>query len=122
MRGRSGLRCHTRHALVYHHAVASCAINKTDGNNVAPATQAAAQYRSALNLFRHASPSWDPPVVTVSALESRGMDAVWAIVEEHRVKLGDTGELERKRREQQRAWLWSMIEDGLKQHFLARAS
>jgi LAO/AO transport system kinase len=96
------------------------AINKADGDNVAPATQAAAQYRSALNLFRHASPSWDPPVVTVSALESRGMDAVWAIVEEHRATLGATGELGRKRREQQRAWLWSMIEDGLKQRFLAR--
>ena len=96
------------------------AINKADGDNVGPANQAAAQYRSALNLFRHASPSWDPPVVTVSALESRGMDRVWAIVEEHRAKLGASGELAAKRREQQQTWLWTMIDDGLKHHFLAR--
>src|SRR5882724_10278845 len=97
------------------------AINKADGDNVARATQAAAQYRAALQLFRHTSPSWTPPVLTISALEGRGMDAVWAIVEEHRVKLGDTGELARKRRDQRQAWFWSMLEDGLKRHFLARA-
>src|SRR5438552_3847473 len=96
------------------------AINKADGQNVRPAEQAAAQYRSALRLFRHASPDWDPPVVTVSALERRGMDQVWSIIEDHRAKLGASGELERKRRNQQQAWLWSMIDDGLKRHFLAR--
>jgi LAO/AO transport system kinase len=96
------------------------AINKADGDNVARATQAAAQYQAALALFRPTTPSWRAPVLTVSALEGRGMDAVWAVVEEHRVKLGDTGELARKRREQQRSWLWSMVEDGLKRRFLAR--
>src|SRR5206468_2321059 len=96
------------------------AINKADGENVRPAEQAAAQYRSALRLFRHTSPGWDPPVVTVSALERRGMDEVWSIIEDHRAKLGASGELERRRREQQRAWFWTMIDDGLKGHFLAR--
>ena len=28
--------------------------------------------------------------------------------------------LDTKRRDQQQAWLWSMIDDGLKRHFLAR--
>jgi LAO/AO transport system kinase len=97
------------------------AINKADGDNVARATQAAAQYQAALNLFRHGSALWTPPVLTISALEGRGMDAVWAVVEEHRVKLGDAGELARKRRDQQQAWFWSMLEDELKRHFLARA-
>ncbi len=96
------------------------AINKADGQNVRPAEQAAAQYRSALRLFRHASAGWDPPVVTVSALEGRGMDQVWSIIEDHRGQLGPSGELERRRRAQQRAWFWTMIDDGLKGHFLAR--
>src|SRR3989442_7667109 len=48
------------------------------------------------------------------------MDEVWSIIEDHRAKLGASGELERKRREQQRAWFWTMIDDGLKGHFLAR--
>jgi LAO/AO transport system kinase len=96
------------------------AINKADGDNVAAATQAAAQYRSALNLFRHASGTWDPPVVTVSGLLGQGMDRVWGLVEEHRAKLGASGELAARRLEQQQRWLWDMIDDGLKQHFLAR--
>ena len=96
------------------------AINKADGDNIRRATQAAAQYRSALTLFRHASPLWDPPVVTVSAMESTGMDTVWSIIEDHRAKLGAAGELERKRREQRQAWFWTMIEEGLRHHFLAR--
>jgi LAO/AO transport system kinase len=96
------------------------AINKADGDNRPRAEQAAAQYRSALNLFRHAAGAWEPVVLTVSALEARGMDAVWSVVEEHRRRLAGTGELERKRREQRRAWLWAMVEDGLKRRFLAR--
>ncbi len=96
------------------------AINKADGDNVEHAQQAAAQYRSALNLFRHATPNWNPPVLTVSALESKGMDRVWAIIEDYRTRLAASGELEAKRREQQQRWFWSMIDDGLKTHFLGR--
>jgi GTPase len=96
------------------------AINKADGDNVRRAEQAKAEYHSALRLFRHASPSWEPPVVTVSALEGRGMDTVWSIIEDHRARFTASGELGQKRREQQRAWLWSMIDDGLKRHFLDR--
>jgi LAO/AO transport system kinase len=97
------------------------AVNKCDGDNVARATRAAAEYRAALRLFRHTSANWDPPVLTVSALESRGMDEVWASVVAHREKLEASGELGRKRREQQQAWLWAMLRDGLERHFLARA-
>jgi len=95
------------------------AINKADGDNVDRAKRAAAEYRSALRLFRHTA-EWEPLVVTVSALEERGMDEVWRIVEEHRAGLGASGVLARKRQEQQRTWLWSMIEDGLRAQFLAR--
>jgi LAO/AO transport system kinase len=96
------------------------AINKADGANTALAQQAAAQYIAALNLFRHTSPTWDPPVVTLSALEGRGMDTIWRIVQDHRAKLSATGELAAKRREQQRAWFWSVVEEGIKARFLGR--
>jgi GTPase len=97
------------------------AVNKSDGDNVGRAMRAASEYRAALRLFRHTSPNWDPPVLTVSALEERGMDGVWAVVETYREKLGATGELAAKRREQQQAWFWSMLREGLERHFLARA-
>jgi LAO/AO transport system kinase len=101
--------------------VDALAVNKADGDNRERAERAAAEYRSALRLLRHPSPHWEPPVVTVSGLEGRGIDALWTIVEDHRARLGAAGELARKRREQQRAWLWSMLEEGLRQQFLARA-
>jgi LAO/AO transport system kinase len=56
----------------------------------------------------------------VSALEARGMDVVWSVIEEHRRVFGASGELARKRRDQQQAWFWSMIRDGLERQFLAR--
>ena len=97
------------------------AVNKADGENLKAAGRAVAEYRGALKLFRHTSATWDPPVVMVSALEGRGMDAVWAVIEDHRAKLTASGELLSKRRAQQQAWLWSMLRDGLERHFLARA-
>lgn len=97
------------------------AVNKCDGDNVKRCEQSAAELRAALRLFRHASPHWDPPVVTVSALEARGMDRVWALIDEHRQAMGPTGEIAARRRTQQQAWLWAMLRDGLEEHFRARA-
>jgi LAO/AO transport system kinase len=97
------------------------AVNKADGDNLRRAEHAVAEYRSALRLFRHTTPTWDPPVVMVSALHETGIEALWSIILDHRARLTTSGELQRKRQEQQRAWLWSMIDDGLKRHFLARA-
>jgi LAO/AO transport system kinase len=39
------------------------------------------------------------------------------MVEEHRAALGAAGELETRRREQARAWMWSLVEDGLRAAF-----
>ena len=96
------------------------AINKADGDNLPRALRAAAEYRAALKLFRPRSPNWDPPVLTVSALEARGIDTVWNAITDHTDRLQASGELADKRRAQQQDWLWSMIDDGLKRHFLER--
>ncbi len=97
------------------------AINKADGDNVRRAEHTAAEYRGALRLFRHTSAHWDPPVFTVSAIESKGIDTVWSSIQDYRARLAASGEIERKRREQQRTWFWSMIDDGLKSHLLSRS-
>lgn len=96
------------------------AINKADGDNVRHADHAAAEYRAALRLLRPTSSLWGPKVLTVSALERRGMDQVWEIILEHREILSRSGDLERKRRDQRRAWFWNMVEEGLRRRFLGR--
>lgn len=93
-------------------------INKADGNNKGPATRAAAEYRSALRLFRPQSASWSPRVEIMSALEEEGLDRVWAMIEEHHSVLSTSNELSRKRQRQVVSWYWTMIEDGLKQQIL----
>jgi LAO/AO transport system kinase len=95
------------------------AINKADGDNIVAAERAKAEYTAAFRLMRPPG-GWLPPVLTVSALTSIGMEAVWNVVLEHRKRLTDSGELTHKRTDQQRKWLWDMIEEGLKARFVAR--
>lgn len=96
------------------------AINKSDGSNLDKALRAAAEYRNALRLFRATNACWETPVVNISAAEKRGMDDIWQIIQRHHRVLGENGELESKRTDQQLAWFWNMIDDGLKRHFVAR--
>ena len=96
------------------------AVNKWDGDNVRRAERAASEYLGALHLFRHVSANWDPPVLLVSALEGRGMEQVWATIEDHRARLGASGELAARRRDQQQQWFVSMLRDGLEERFRQR--
>ncbi len=90
------------------------AINKADGDNRARAELAAADYRAALHLMSPASPNWSPPVVLCSGLEGTGLGALWHQIEVHRDKLGASGELDERRRGQQVRWMWSMLDDRLR--------
>jgi len=88
-------------------------INKADGELLAAARQAKADYAAALHLLRPATPAWTPQVLTCSALEGGGIDQVWQTVQEHRHALNEAGELEAKRRRQIRSWLWSEVQAGV---------
>jgi len=92
-------------------------INKADGDNVVRAQQAQRAYTSALQFLMPSSPTWTPPVLTCSALEMKGIDTIWATVLEHRKKMITTGELAEKRQRQALEWMWSIIENGLKERF-----
>ncbi len=53
------------------------AVNKADGDNLARAKLAAAEYGAALHILSPRSPNWSPPVITCSALKSDGVEALW---------------------------------------------
>ena len=89
------------------------AVNKADGDNLARARAAAAEYRAALHILKTPSPNWTPPVATYSALTGNGIAEVWAAIESYRDKLTASGELADKRRSQQVKWMWSMLEERL---------
>lgn len=93
------------------------AVNKADGANVENAEKARRAYEMALHLLNPATPTWSPPVLTCSALTLDGVNTLWATVQDHRRRLADSGELADKRRRQALAWMWSRIEDGLRERF-----
>ena len=95
------------------------AVNKADGDNVKKAESAAAEYSAALHILTPASPDWTPAVVTISGLNNRGLDLLWDRVIEHRAITSSTNALETKRRAQSVRWMWSMIDDSLRQRLQA---
>ncbi len=91
-------------------------INKADIDPRATAV-VRAQWKNALHMLRPASPNWAPPVLTVSALQKQGVGEFWQAVEKYRDTLTTTGEFAEKRRHQSLAWMWQLIDSGLRLHF-----
>jgi LAO/AO transport system kinase len=89
------------------------AVNKADGDNVARAKAAAAEYRAALHILAPRSANWSPPVVTYSALTGEDVAVLWKHVLDHREKLTAASELASRRAEQQVKWMWAMVEERL---------
>ncbi|MFI2367828.1 methylmalonyl Co-A mutase-associated GTPase MeaB [Streptomyces sp. NPDC018833] len=89
------------------------AVNKADGPHERDARSAARELAGALRLMHPADAAWTPPVLSCSAREESGLDAVWERLERHRTVLESTGRLAAKRRDQQIDWTWAMVRDAL---------
>jgi LAO/AO transport system kinase len=89
------------------------AVNKADGDNVNRAERAAADYRVALHILAAGHPDWQPVVLTVSARENLGLDALWAEIEERQAELKTSGALAKRRSEQAVAWMRELFEQRL---------
>jgi LAO/AO transport system kinase len=46
-----------------------------------------------------------------------GIDKIWETILDHRKRLINAGELEAKRQRQALDWMWSLIEEGLRDRF-----
>jgi LAO/AO transport system kinase len=91
-------------------------INKADLDPAA-ADRARHQYMGALSLLRSPLPGWEPPVLAVSAAAGTGIDALWAEIERYRELTTASGELVTKRHHQDIAWMWTLIDAGLRGRF-----
>ncbi|MEO3760524.1 methylmalonyl Co-A mutase-associated GTPase MeaB [Mycobacterium sp. B14F4] len=86
-------------------------VNKADGEHAVEATAAARELTGAIRLIYPRETLWRPPVLTMSALEGRGLTELWDTVLKHRQVLTEAGEFEARRRTQQVEWTWSMVRD-----------
>src|SRR5246500_888135 len=89
------------------------AVNKADGEYALEAKSAARELTMALRLIYPRDTLWRPPVLTMSAIEGMGLQALWDTVLRHRDVLTDAGEFETKRRQQQVDWMWSMVRESV---------
>lgn len=90
--------------------------NKADIDSGA-AQVAAGQMRLALSMLHPASPNWQPPVLTLSALRKEGLAGFWQTIEKFKTTLTASGEFAARRRRQALAWMWQQIDTGLRQRF-----
>ena len=93
------------------------AITKADSDNIEKAKNAAKIYETTMHMLQPASPNWAPPVLTCSALDMIGIVEIWQMVIKYHKKFTASGELEQKRQKQALDWLWSLVEEGLRERF-----
>jgi LAO/AO transport system kinase len=93
-------------------------INKAEGENRPRAELARRQYVNALHMLKPKSLNWQVPALLCSALHGEGIDEVWQAIEQFRGVMLESGELEEKRRLQASDWMWTLLQDDLKEMFM----
>ena len=93
------------------------AVNKADGDGANRARVALGDLKAALRYVPRKRGEWEPQAIAISGMTGEGIDALWAIVGEHRSALEKSGGLTELRHEQQRSWMWSLITERLEHSF-----
>lgn len=94
-------------------------INKSEGDNRPKAEIAKKQIEFALHLTLEQNDIWQTPVLLVSALTSDGIEEFWHKVEKFIDLMKNSGKFDKKRGEQNLAWMWSYIMDTLKDDLMS---
>jgi len=95
----------------------SLVVNKADGAQLEAAERCAGEHALALGLLHARSTRWSPRVLLASSLEGTGIGDVWETILAHTAALESSGEREARRKEQARQWMWSLLEEGLRDSF-----
>ena len=88
-------------------------VNKSDGDLVQRATQAVAEYRSALGLLIPRHVGLPAQALAVSARDRTGLDGLWDAMVARRDQLARSGDLARLRAVQACDWMWAEVREGL---------
>lgn len=88
-------------------------INKADGEMQNAASRSAADYQNALQYVPSRFSKWKVPIEICSAVENKGIENIWNIVEKYFSLLRSEDEMEKRRIEQSHQWMWQETADGL---------
>ncbi|GMN08499.1 methylmalonyl Co-A mutase-associated GTPase MeaB [Croceitalea sp. MTPC5] len=92
-------------------------INKADGNNLKNVKLAQTEFSRALHLYPPKPNGWAPQVLSCSALENKGIEAIWNMILEFVKTTQQNSYFEKNRSEQNKNWFLQTVEELLKQQF-----
>lgn len=93
------------------------AINKADGPIEKDAKIAKNEFARALHLYPKKENDWSPKVVTCSALNNTGIDAIYKIIQEYISLTKKNNYFRKNRNRQNKEWLFETINSELKNQF-----
>ncbi len=97
------------------------AINKADGDGAAAAELCRAGFAGVLPYLRPATEGWQTRAHACSALTGAGLPELWRVVEGFERVTRASGAWERRRGEQERAWVRELVREGLEERVGALA-
>lgn len=92
-------------------------VNKADGDNVLRADTTRVEYDRILHYLRPATEGWMTHAYTCSAAMNKGIYEIWDVVLTFVNRIKDSGVFAERRKQQTLAWVYTMVEDHLRQTF-----
>ena len=92
-------------------------INKADNENIKQAEMARIEFENALHLYPLKDNTWQPRVITCSALKNIGIEKSWQIITDFVRLTKANGAFEENRTEQNKNWVLETINQQLKDDF-----
>jgi LAO/AO transport system kinase len=97
-------------------------VTKADGDLLAAANRAAADYHAAMHLMRPKHHGLHAKVLKVSSVAGTGIGEAWTAMAAFHAALAADGRLERLRAEQSRRWFWSEVQTVVSEAILSDAT
>jgi LAO/AO transport system kinase len=92
-------------------------VNKADGNNINSALNAKNEYSIALKYLPPSTKGWETKAYTCSALTGDGISRIWKEIKKFEEFTRESGFFYERRKNQSVEWVFSMIENSLRENF-----
>ncbi|MDP5060344.1 MAG: methylmalonyl Co-A mutase-associated GTPase MeaB [Maribacter sp.] len=92
-------------------------ITKADGDNIKRTDFARMEFTRALHMFPPKENGWTPEVLTCSAIENRGLDKIWQLIDTYCKDMKASGFFSTNRQQQNENWLIQYLEQELLSEF-----
>ncbi|WP_339727119.1 methylmalonyl Co-A mutase-associated GTPase MeaB [Maribacter stanieri] len=92
-------------------------ITKADGDNIKRTEFARMEFTRALHMFPPKENSWIPKVLSCSAIENKGLDEIWQLIDTYCTSMKSSGYFNANRQQQNENWLIQYLEQELLTEF-----